>query len=131
MATLIMGIAVAGMLSGISGSMRNAARLADYDRVAQLARLRMNELLLDYRLPRDVTVSGPFDASVSGGLQAGWRTRLSTFEMPPLPTPGGLALDRIELEVWWMSGPQRRTFALDAYRRRLLTAADLAPKAAE
>ncbi len=46
-ATLIMGIAVVGLLSGISGATRNAARLRDYDRVAQVARWRMNELLVD------------------------------------------------------------------------------------
>ncbi len=42
-ATTIMGIAVAGLMCGISSSTRNAARLRDYDRVVQLARLRMNE----------------------------------------------------------------------------------------
>ena len=43
-ATLIMGLAVVGLLSGISTSMRNAARLADYDRVTLLARARQREL---------------------------------------------------------------------------------------
>ena len=42
-ATLIMAVAVVGLLSGISGATRNAARLRDYDRAVQLARLRMNE----------------------------------------------------------------------------------------
>ena len=37
-ATLIMGVAVVGLLSAISTSMRSAARLTDYDRVAILAR---------------------------------------------------------------------------------------------
>ena len=32
------------------------------------------------------------------------------------------ALDRIELEIWWMAGDQRRTFPLDSYRRRILRA---------
>ena len=60
-ATTIMGVAVTGLLAGLSGATRNAARLRDYDRVVQLARLRMNELLLDERLPRDTVVSGEFD----------------------------------------------------------------------
>ena len=60
-ATTIMGIAVAGLMSGISSSTRNAARLRDYDRVVQLARLRMNSLLTDPRVPRNVLQEGLFD----------------------------------------------------------------------
>jgi len=41
-ATLIMGLAVVGLLSAISTSMRNAARLTDYDRVAMVARPRVS-----------------------------------------------------------------------------------------
>jgi general secretion pathway protein I len=128
-ATLIMAIAVVGLLSGISGAMRNAARLRDYGRAVQLARLRMNELLMDYTLPRDTVVSGVFDPAQTGGIQAGWRARLANFEMPPAPAGGQLALDRIELEVWWASGDQHRVFALDAFRSRVLRPADVAPGA--
>jgi len=42
-ATVIMGIAVAGLIAGLSQSVRNAARLSDYDRAAMLARTKMNE----------------------------------------------------------------------------------------
>ncbi len=126
-ATTIMGIAVVGLLAGISGATHNAARLRDYDRVVQLARLRMNELLLDPRLPRDTVVSGPFDPALTGGLDAGWQARLSAFEMPPAMAPGQLALDRLELQVWWTSGQQRRTFTLDAYRTRALKPEDIPP----
>ena len=126
-ATTIMGIAVAGLLSGIAASTRNAARLREYGRAVQLARLRMNELLADPRLPRDVVLSGPYDAALTGGLQAGWQARLSAFEVPPNPTPGQMSLDRIELQVWWMTGPQRRTFTLDGYRPRLWKAEDVVP----
>ena len=101
-ATLIMAIAVVGLLSGISGATRNAARLRTYDRAVQLARLRMNDLLMDYTMPRETPVSGTFDPVLTGGVESGWRARLSNFEMPPVPAPGQLALDRIELEVWWL-----------------------------
>jgi len=37
-----------------------------------------------------------------------------------------MALDRIELEVWWMSGQARRSFTLDSYRKRLLSPQDIA-----
>jgi general secretion pathway protein I len=130
-ATTIMGIAVVGLLSGIAGSTRNAARLREYGRAVQLARLRMNELLVDPRLPRDVVMAGPYDRALSGGLEAGWQARLTAFEMPPTKAPGQLALDRVELEVWWMAGTQRRTFTLDGFRPRLLTPGDFVPGAAQ
>jgi general secretion pathway protein I len=126
-ATVILAVAIVGLLSGITGALRNAARLTEYDRAVQLARLRMNELVVDERLPRNVAVDGAFDRDQTGGLEAGWRARLSNFEMPPSKVPGEIALDRIELEVWWLSGSQRRTFALDAYRPHVLRPQDLVP----
>jgi len=126
-ATTIMGIAVVGLLAAISGSVRNASKLREYGRAVQLARLQMNELLVNQRFPRNVPVQGGFDRSMSGGLDAGWQARLTTFEMPPAPAPGQIALDRIELEVWWTAGSQKRTFFLESYRPRTLTALDLVP----
>ena len=119
-ATTIMGVAVVGLLSGISGSVHNAARLRDYDRVAQLARERMNELLADYNFPRNVELSNQFDPVVTGGMEAGWRAQLSTFEKPSSQA-GQLALDRIQLQVWWISGAARRTIYLESFRKRWTT----------
>ena len=128
-ATLIMAIAVVGLLSGISGATRNAIRLRDYDRAVQLAQLRMNDLLMDYVMPRDTLVRGMFDPALTGGIESGWRARLASFEMPPVPAPGQMALDRIELEIWWASGNEHRTFALDAFRSRVLRPQDVVPGA--
>lgn len=124
-ATVILAVAIVGLMSGISGAMRNAARLTAYDRVVELARLRMNELLVDSRLPRDQLVSGEFDPALTGGVEAGWQARLEPFEMPPAPGPGQVALQRIALEIWWMAGPERRTFTLDAYRPHTLRPEEL------
>ena len=126
-ATTIMGIAVVGLLVGISGATHNAARLRDYDRVVQLARLRMNELAIDQRLPRNTVLNGSFDPTLTGGLDAGWQARLGTFQMPPVAAPGQMALDSIELEIWWMAGSRRRTFTLDAFRPRVLKPEDIPP----
>lgn len=125
-ATVILAVAVVGLLSAISGAVRNAARLVSYDRAVQLARLEMNELLAAPRLARGSVLGGAFAPDQTSGLEAGWQARVSTFQMPPNPQPGGMALDRIELEIWWMSGSQRRTFTLDAYRQRLLKQEDIA-----
>jgi len=126
-ATVIMAVAIVGLLSGISGALRNAARLTDYDRAVQLARLRMNELLVDQGLPHDAVVSGDFDPAQSGGLNAGWRARLTTFEKPPVMGAGQIAIERVELEIWWKSGSENRTFTLDAFRPHVLRPQDLPP----
>ncbi len=126
-ASAIMAIAVVGLLSGISGAARNAARLRDYDRAVQMAQLRMNELLLDERFPRDVEVEGRFDPQMSGGVESGWRARMTTARKPPVVMPGELALDRMSLEVWWMSSGARRSFVLEGYRRHVLKPEDIPP----
>jgi general secretion pathway protein I len=128
-ATTIMGIAIGGLMSGISSTTRNAARLRDYDRVVQLARLRMNSLLADPRVLRNVTQEGMFDPALTGGLESGWRAQVTMVEKSSLtPAAGEYVLDRIQLEIWWMSGGQRRTFPLDSYRRRTLRQEDFADK---
>jgi hypothetical protein len=115
-ATLIMAIAVVGLLGSISGAVRNAARLRDYDRVVQLGRLRMNDILADPGAP----LSGTFDAGLTGGLVAGWEGQIAPFEAPPTPGPGAIALDHVRLEIWWMAADRRRTFTLEGLRSRVL-----------
>lgn len=119
-ATTIMGIAVAGLMSGIASTTRNAARLRDYDRVVQLARLRMNGLLADPRVPVNVQQEGRFDPALTGEMECGWRAMVTVAEKSPVPQPGEYVLDRVQLEIWWMSAGKRRTFPLEGYRRRTL-----------
>lgn len=126
-ATLIMAIAVVGLMAGLSGAIRNASRVRNADRIAQLARLKMNDLLATPVLPRNTMIEGPFDPGMAGGMPAGWRARETQFEAPPQPAPGQYALDRVQLEVWWMDGHERRTYSLDAYRKYVLKAADMPP----
>jgi general secretion pathway protein I len=124
-ATLIMGIAVVGLLSSISTSMRNAARLADYDSLVLLARAEMDSLLLNRSLREFSILQGDFDPALAGGREAGWRARVTPFEMPPGRGVGTPVLERVELEVWWMAADTRRTFTLDAFRRKQLRPDDL------
>lgn len=121
-ATTIMGIAIVGLMSGLSTSVRNATRLTDYDRAVLVARAKMDSLLLDPHLPRMGVIEEGFDPIVLGGARGGWRARLATFEAPPNATPGSPSLDRLELEIWWMSGEKRRTFTLEGFRRGVLGA---------
>ncbi len=118
-ATTIMAIAVVGLLSALAASMRNAARLTDYDRAALVARRKMDQLLLDQRLARFAVVQGEWDRAAAG-VEGGWRARVTPFETPPRAGGGSLVLDRIELEVWWRSGERRRSFTLEGFRRGIL-----------
>src|ERR1700689_2048307 len=90
-ATTIMGIAVVGVLSALSSTMRSAARLTDYDRAVMLSRSKLDELLLDAQFPADTVVHGDFDPALMGGLEGGWQARLTRFEMPP-GYPKGVSL---------------------------------------
>ncbi|HEX4134244.1 MAG TPA: prepilin-type N-terminal cleavage/methylation domain-containing protein [Bryobacteraceae bacterium] len=117
-ATVIMGIAVAGLIAGLSQSVKNASRLTDYDRAAMLARTKMNDLLLDVNLPFDGSVDGLFDSGQTGGVPTGWRASLRPFDVPPRAGPGTIILQRIALELWWQpASGTRRSIQLESYRR--------------
>jgi hypothetical protein len=120
-----MGIAVAGILGGLSTASRNAAKLTQIDRAALLAGQKMDEILVDPSIRRKQPLQGIFDRNMAGGTTAGWRAQVLPFEVAPGAAPGQWVLDRVELEVWWMDGPTRRTFNLEAFRRGILRPGDL------
>ena len=113
-ATTVMGIAVVTLLSALSTSVRNATRLTDYDRAALLARAKMDALLVDPALPHQTVMEEQLNPVLLGGASGGWRAQVTPFEAPPGAGPG---LDRVQLEIWWMSGNQRRSFGLEGFRR--------------
>jgi len=117
-ATMIMGVAVVTLMSALSTSVRNATRLTDYDRAALLARTKMEALLTDPKLPQNTVIEQSLSPVLLGGARGGWRARVSPFET--FQGGDGPGLDRVQLEIWWMSGEQRRTIALDAFRRSVL-----------
>jgi general secretion pathway protein I len=111
-ATVVLAVAVGGLMQSLSGSMRVANRITDRDRAAMLARRKMEELMTERRLPRHRILEGP-----------GWRARVVPFEVPPNVAPGTPIIDRIEVEVMWTTGPganDQRTFALEGFRRHYL-----------
>jgi general secretion pathway protein I len=124
-ATVIMGIAVGGALNGLAAASRIAVRLTQYDRATLLARQKMDQLLVDQHVPRNIPFEGGFDPSQIGGSAAGYRGRVLPFETAAGAGPGNWVLDRIQLEIWWMDGATRHSFMLEGYRRSLLQAGDL------
>jgi hypothetical protein len=125
-ATLIMAIAVAGLMGAISTSLRNAARLTDHDRAVLLAHQKMDELLLASGLPKGVPFEGTWGQEVTDGSEMGWRARLTPFEVGKGGVVGQPFIERVELEIWWMNGAQRHWFRLEGFHRALLTTSDLA-----
>ncbi len=125
-ATLVMAIAVAGLMGAISTSLRNAARLTDHDRAVLLGHQKMDELMIATGLEKGVAFQGTWGPEVTGGTDMGWIARLTPFEIPQSRAIGTPFVERVELEIWWMSGTQRRSFRLEGYHRAILTPADLA-----
>ncbi len=124
-ATAIMGIAVAGLLNTISGAAHNAARLTEYDRAVLLARLKMDELLAEPKLPRNVPMGGEFNTARTGGIPCSWRATIQPFDVVLGGAPGTWDVDRIALEIDWMDGAVKHSFSLEGYRRGVLRAGDV------
>lgn len=116
-ATAIMGIATVSLMSALTTSLRNASRITETDRAALLARQKMDELLVAPGLPVNSEIDGAWDPSVTGGIPVNWRAMATVFEAPPgnLP-PGTRVIERLEVEVSWMDGPNRRSYKLSGYR---------------
>jgi general secretion pathway protein I len=119
-ATVIMAIAVSGVLVALSTSVRNASKLTDRDRASVLARRKMEELLIEKRLPRHVILEGAYDPATTNGLPSGWKARVTPFELPPNPAPGTKILDRIEVQIWWQTSAGAQTYAVEGFRRSIL-----------
>jgi len=119
-ATMIMGVAIAGILDALAASSRNASRLTQADRAVVLARAKMDELLVNDALPRNQLVDGIFSGAEAGAINTGWRARVTPLEAAPGALDLNWVIDRVELEIWWMDGATRRSFSLEGYRRSLL-----------
>lgn len=130
-ATTIMGVAIVGLMGGLSTSVGDASRLLEYDRASLLARAKMDELIASPLLPKLALLEGPFDPVSLGGARGGWRARVTIFDAAPDSAPGSSVLERIELEVWWMSGSQRRRLPLESFRRAILRPEDMAALGAQ
>lgn len=110
-ATTIMAIAVVTLLGGISTSMRNASRLTGYDQAVMRARSKMDEIIVNHRIPSNAVIEDKYDEG------SGWQVRITPFETLQGSPAGQPLLERIQLEIWWTEGGQRHSFPLEGYRR--------------
>lgn len=125
-ATLIMGIAVTGLLSNLHVSLRNTTRLTDYDRATLFAQHKMDDLLAAPILPNYQEITGGYDPGSGNSADGGWRALARPFEFPPNPQVGDKMLQRVELEIWWNNGDRRRSFTLEGFRQAVLSQGDAA-----
>jgi hypothetical protein len=119
-----MGLAVAGLLSALSMSTRNAARLTQYDRATLLARQKMDELLVATELRRGQPIQGIFEPVETGGQPITWQANILPFETAPGAAPGQWVVDRIQLQISWTDGATKRSFSLEGFRRGVLQNGD-------
>lgn len=117
-----MAVAITGLVANLNGSLRNASRLAEYDRAAILAKRKMDELILIRALPRFTPLSGVWTAMETGSVPVAWRAIVTPFDVPPQPSAQMVVLDRIELRVEWPGG---RAFTLEGFKRGYLTGPDV------
>lgn len=123
-ATLIMAIAVGGLLSNLHVSLRNTARLTDYDRATLFAQHKMDDLLASAVLPNYQQIGGGYDPGSGNAAEGGWRALARPFEFAPNPRAGDKVLQRVELEIWWNNGDRRRSFTLEGFRQAVLSQED-------
>jgi hypothetical protein len=124
-ATVIMAIAVVGLLSNLHVSLRNTARLTDYDRATLFAQHKMDDLLSAAVLPNYQQIAGRYDPGSGDGEDGGWRALARPFEFAPNPQLGDKVLQRVELEIWWNNGDRRRSFTLEGFRQSVLSQNDV------
>ena len=108
-AVAVLGTAVAAVMSGISGSLRNVGRAEDYQRAVLLARAQMNELLA---LP-----SWKNGQSWRGDWNQDYRWSARAEEIPGRPAAAGdRVLMRLLLVGAWKTPRGRKTLEFETVR---------------
>jgi prepilin-type N-terminal cleavage/methylation domain-containing protein len=123
-ASLIMAIAISALLVNLHTSLRNTERVSSYDRASVFAQHKMDELLADPTLGVLARVAGPYLPDADP-MQSGWSARVRPFEYPSNLGSSVSLLEEIHLEVWWLRGGEKKSFALNGYRAAMLTREDM------
>lgn len=109
-ATLLLGLAAAGLLGTLGDALAAAQAARDADRATDLARNALNELLATGPPLAGRAIRG------SDGDRFGWRAWGESADRFGKDSEGrGLA--KIQAEVWWFSRGERKTARLESFAR--------------
>lgn len=115
-ATVILAVGAAALLSNLSTSTGNLIRSTDSDRLAFYAKRKMDEVITLRNIPPGVWLEGKFEVGPDEKTTAGWRARV--VPVKSLNLSYSLRLDRVEMEAWVSTGGTRRkTLYLSSYRQ--------------
>jgi prepilin-type N-terminal cleavage/methylation domain-containing protein len=112
-ATLIMAIAVTALMSNLSTSTSNLLRASDLDRLTNLTKSKMDELIVQPGR-MDGVYEGILDADSQGNARGRWKALVTVAALSP---NGADRLERIQLETWIQVGSKRKYLQLETYRR--------------
>ena len=115
-AMALLGIAVAALMSGLSGSLRNLARTETYEKATLVGRSQLNRLLIEQTLVPG-RVAGRWDETFRWEAEIRrWNPAASAEQQVALPP-----LVLVTLTVFWKgaSGEQRATFETCKYEPQL------------
>lgn len=110
LATLLLGVAAAGLLGTVNRALAGAQAAHEHSRAVTHANSVLDELLALPRLRAGQALQG------SAGATSGWSAVAKPLRLQN-QSPGTDGLIEIQVEVWWLSGGQRKMLALQGYRR--------------
>jgi len=110
LATLLLGVAAAGLLGTVHRALAGVQAAREHSRAVTHANSVLDELLALPRLRAGQALQGSADAT------SGWQAVAEPLQLQN-DRPGPAGLVEIQVEVWWLSGGQRKTLALEGYRR--------------
>lgn len=122
-ATAILGTAVAALFGLLSGALGNLSRLQAPEQALLLGPSKLNELLAaGFETDDGVIAETPLDEKIQGRWddRFRWESRSTRFRSSPEPVPGETILVRVELDVFWESGPQNeeKKLSFETYQLR-------------
>ena len=113
-AATIMAIAIGTLLASLNTSLANASRLSERDRATLEAKRLLDEIITDQSVAAGAGLAGRVDPTI--GLPEGvWRAQVGLFEAGR-GGPGSRQLQRVAVEIAWLSGRSPRKAFIEGYR---------------
>ncbi|MEP7362889.1 MAG: prepilin-type N-terminal cleavage/methylation domain-containing protein [Acidobacteriota bacterium] len=113
-AATIMAIAIGTLLGSLNTSLSNASRLSERDRATLEAKRLLDEIITDQSVPVGAGLAGQVAPDV-GLAEGAWRAQVGVFETGR-GGPGSRQLQRIAVEINWVSGRSPRKAFIEGYR---------------